>query len=411
MISDPLTRNAQEKRLVEMRGEWLRAGKSSEPLDRREVRAITARLYKRIGKPAPKVLFFSSPPMCLLAWAALTELQPETIPQRLNASFQELWRQLAEQLDAQVRPRSRCVLRAGLSCGLASVLREQKRLFFGALETSVRLQLETSFRDGLSWWHEVTDGWFSQAGPLPSAKEQLQRQLVVDIRKQGGYLRSAFDNCFTPDPFSRWETLYSFCPHLLGVRYLKAQSALLDLYLRCARQLHWWFPFDGVVLASERHSLPSVDHRGRLHAADDLAFAYPDGWGLAAWQGIPIPGQYAHPTAHEVLAEPNAELRRVLAERFDSAHGKGAFIQDCGARVIDSAVQPMRPGEPDMINELLSIDLPGDAERHMTCLKVIDPSTGRTYIIRVPPVMRTVREALAWSFNLDAEDYVLEQES
>ena len=64
-----------------------------------------------------------------------------------------------------------------------------------------------------------------------------------------------------------------------------------------------------------------------------------------------------------------------------------------------------------MINELLSIDLPGDAERHMVCLKVIDPSTGRTYIIRVPPAVRSVREALAWSFNLDAEDYVLEQES
>src|SRR5262249_30553569 len=63
----------QRIRLTEMHEEWLEAGKSSEPLDRSAVAGIMADLYRRIHKPVPRVLVFSSPAMCLLAWAALTE--------------------------------------------------------------------------------------------------------------------------------------------------------------------------------------------------------------------------------------------------------------------------------------------------------------------------------------------------
>ena len=104
-----------------------------------------------------------------------------------------------------------------------------------------------------------------------------------------------------------------------------------------------------------------------------------------------------------ILAERNIEQRRVLMERYDSIHGKGRFIQDVGARVIDSAVQPMRPGEPDQINELLSVDLPGDPEARLVALKVIDPSTGRQYVLRVPPGLTSVRSALAWTFGVSPE--------
>jgi hypothetical protein len=121
--------------------------------------------------------------------------------------------------------------------------------------------------------------------------------------------------------------------------------------------------------------------------------------------------KYHQPDARLIVAERNAELRRMLMERYEAKHGKGRFIQDVGAKVIDSAVQPMRKGEPDTINELLSIDLPNDPDRRMVALKVVDPSTGRTYVLRVPPAETTVRGALAWTFNIRPEDYVLGQET
>ena len=143
-----------------------------------------------------------------------------------------------------------------------------------------------------------------------------------------------------------------------------------------------------------------------------MACEYPDGWGVSAWHGFPIEPKYRDADARAVLAEPNVEMRRVLIQRYDGIHGRGAFIQDGGARVIDSAIQPMRPGEPDSINELLTIDLPNDPRERMVMLKVIDPSTGRTYVLGVPPdTPPRVRAALAWLADLPEKEYVLEQET
>ena len=33
------------------------------------------------------------------------------------------------------------------------------------------------------------------------------------------------------------------------------------------------------------------------------------------------------------------------------------------------------------------------------------PSTGRNYVLRVPPSIRTAREAVAWTFNIAADKY------
>ena len=141
--------------------------------------------------------------------------------------------------------------------------------------------------------------------------------------------------------------------------------------------------------------------------------SFADGFAIYAWRGVRLDEKYYQhaTTTGEILAEPNAEVRRALMERYDAQREKGAFIIDCGAKVLDSAVQPMKPGQPDSINELLAIELPDDPDGRMVALKVLDPSTGRQYIIRVPPDQTTVRSALAWTFNLSPEQYVLQQES
>ena len=177
--------------------------------------------------------------------------------------------------------------------------------------------------------------------------------------------------------------------------------------------MHWWFPFEGVVLVSERHVGLHLDDQGQLHHPSEMACAYGDGWGVYSWHGVLIPELYYKEgvPAKGILAEPNIEVRRALIERYDEKRGKGQFILDCGAKVIGSAVQPMRQGEPDQVNELLRIELPGDPEGSMVMLRVIDPSTGRSYLIRVPPDSPTVHDALAWTFNVAPEEYQLLQES
>ena len=47
-----------------------------------------------------------------------------------------------------------------------------------------------------------------------------------------------------------------------------------------------------------------------------------------------------------------------------------------------------------------------DSEGVARCVQVQDASTKRQYFLRVPPEMRTAREAVAWSFGIDPDDYV-----
>ncbi len=196
------------------------------------------------------------------------------------------------------------------------------------------------------------------------------------------------------------------------MRYLPDQTALLDLWLRQSRGLHWWFPYEGIVLASERHTELHLDDRGRLHHATKMACRYGDGWGVYAWHGTRIPEDlFTQELGAEILKIANVEVRRSLIERHDELNGKGSFMRVCGARVLDSAVQPMHIGEQDMFNELLMIDLPDDPEERMVALRITCPSTGREYFIRVPPDQKTVRGALAWTFDLEPSQYILSQET
>jgi hypothetical protein len=114
------------------------------------------------------------------------------------------------------------------------------------------------------------------------------------------------------------------------------------------------------------------------------------------WRGVPIDARIAfHPetlTAREVLEEPNVERRRVMLERM----GYAAFLERAGATVLDE--------DEDIggARRLLRIDLTGDEP--LVCVSLLCPSTGRQYVLRVPPTMQTCRQAVAWMAGYDNPD-------
>lgn len=117
-----------------------------------------------------------------------------------------------------------------------------------------------------------------------------------------------------------------------------------------------------------------------------------DGVGLR-WRGVVVTPQIAFfpetLKSEEALAEPNAEVRRVMIERI----GFERFLQDSGARVLHEDTDPGGP------RQLLQVDLAGDEP--LVCVSVRCPSTNRHYLIRVPPKMRTCHQAVAWTAGFD----------
>jgi len=120
-----------------------------------------------------------------------------------------------------------------------------------------------------------------------------------------------------------------------------------------------------------------------------------DGVGLR-WRGVPIDERIAFRpesiTADEVLAESNSELRRVKLERM----GFEKFLEEAEPQVLDVDRDP--GGE----RRLFKVEL-GDDEP-LVCVAVNCPSTGRRYLLRVPPTTTTCRQAVAWTAGFDNPD-------
>lgn len=114
------------------------------------------------------------------------------------------------------------------------------------------------------------------------------------------------------------------------------------------------------------------------------------------WRSVVVDPRIAfHPdtiTAQEVLAQQNAEVRRVMMERL----GYERFLAEVDAETLHQDV------DPGGLRRLLRIALQGDEP--LMCLAVQCPSTGRQYVLRVPPAMQTCHQAAAWIAGFDDPD-------
>ena len=111
------------------------------------------------------------------------------------------------------------------------------------------------------------------------------------------------------------------------------------------------------------------------------------------WRGVPIDERIAfrpeEVTAAEVLAERNAEVRRVKLERM----GLDRFLAGVPSQTIDEDADLGGP------RKLLRVELEGDEP--LVCVLVRCPSTGRRYTLRVPPQTKTCQQAVAWTAGFD----------
>ncbi len=114
------------------------------------------------------------------------------------------------------------------------------------------------------------------------------------------------------------------------------------------------------------------------------------------WRGVPVTSQIAFfpETLHgaDILAEKNAEVRRVMIERV----GFEKFVREAKAEVLDTDRD--RGGERKLLRIALTDDEP------IVLVSVLCPSTSRQYLVRVPPATTTCHQAVAWTAGFDNPD-------
>ncbi len=106
------------------------------------------------------------------------------------------------------------------------------------------------------------------------------------------------------------------------------------------------------------------------------------------WDGVLIQERTAfYPesiSGQDVLREDNLELRRILLERI----GYERLMLEVGGLILDK--------DTDAGGERKLIKIPLEDDEDILIVAVICPSTAHQYVLRVPPYMRSCRQAVAW---------------
>ena len=130
--------------------------------------------------------------------------------------------------------------------------------------------------------------------------------------------------------------------------YLSAFRDVLGLVLPAHEKYRAWeacaveggfrIVHEEFCIVSDRPEVLTLDEQNRPHNATGPSHRWRDGWSLYHWHGVRIADEMRHLieaperiTVAEIEAETNAEVRRVMIERY----GPARYVADSGAVVVE----------------------------------------------------------------------------
>lgn len=407
---------------------WLAIGRRTAPLNRDKVKVILNKFYKRINKKNPNILFFSSPLMCLIAYYFLYNLKilkfkdkNSQIQSNLDSQFwspiqSQLWYQLDSQLyskvDSQLDSHFQSKIRIQLQYQLQSQLQSQ---LYSQLYSQIQSQIQSRLQSQLDsqLYSKIDSQLDSQLqsqlySQLHSQIDfQLNSHLQSKIRFQlqsqpQSQFQSQINNYFGGGEWCSWEIFYDFC-NQIGVQYTKKEKSLLNLWKEQCEEMHWWFPYENVVLVSEHPKFIKIDKLGRLHSENSKALEYSDGWGFYSLDGVIVP-EYLVLTPKEKL---NPKLLLIDKELKENVEIRRIFVKKVG---IERCLSVLKWNVLDKKEKYLTYsndktNLYTEYELGETFiiensprryLKMLNPSTQTWHLEAVHPECNTVQEALNW---------------
>jgi hypothetical protein len=133
--------------------------------------------------------------------------------------------------------------------------------------------------------------------------------------------------------WSAWDCYLSAFRDVLGLRL--PEHDLYRAWEACAIEGGFRVVHEEFCIVSDRPEVLSVDARNRPHGEAGPSHRWRDGWSLWYWHGVQVPQHVVESpesiTLTEIRAERNAEVRRVMIERF----GHERYCREAALQVVD----------------------------------------------------------------------------
>ncbi len=418
----------QEAQIPIYRDKWIAIGLSTEPAERDRAESAINMAYEAAGLECPKKIVWCGSPLSQGLTRAI--IIDKNLLKTLKAP---VWDSVEDSVEASVRDSVGASVGASVWASVwASVRDSVEASVWASVGASVWASVRASVRDSVgdsvgysvrdSVWASVRDSvwdsvWASVGASVrdsvgDSVWDSVWASVGASVRASVGdsvrasVWASVGDSVRASVWASVWDSGYgqhdanwlAFYEYFKDVVGLKKQTEKLNGLIEHGKSAGWYLPHKNICWVSERHNILTRDERGQLHNLTGPSVAYPDGWKIYAVNGVRVPDfVIENPkqiTVKIIEEESNAEIRRVMTDKY----GVARYLKDSNAKQIST----------DNSGILWRKEVANDEPIVMVQVKNSTPEPDgsfKDYFLRVPPDIKTPKDAVAWSFNLTTKEY------
>jgi len=260
---------------------------------------------------------------------------------------------------------------------------------YNFIDVSANWATHTISRD---WAAHIPGGWASSlAEKIAGGNNPLAKLMISCVSQwykvyQGGNMWSGYD-CYLTG-----------ARDVLGLRLPAYEQ--YKAWEACATSGGFRVMHEKFCLVSDFPEVLTKDDQHRPHNDSGPSHKWRDGWSLWYIHGIKVTQQIVEApetlTIEQIENEQNAEVRRVMIERF----GMERFLKESHAEKIHE-------DDYGILYRKKIVD-----DEPLVMVKVVNSTpepdgTYKDYFLRVPPNIQRAREAVAWTFDIPESDYVL----
>jgi hypothetical protein len=447
----------QEKELIDFAAKWPQVARVK-PANRTKVEEALSRLYKSVEVDAPPVIWCEGPwhlvaIKVLMKLNALRDSEPSELIDTVIAKLVEIpeWQKVWQQLNALVQEKNlscdfgddeRAFLTQGslsqeITLKVSKSTSKAKEQLSTLLSLPIKLQLRRAFREvnedrenarlrlaarnrqivvtqfGLVsislFLANRMPGEFTQH-LTPEARAELtalcEKKWPATHGVRGQLLKTdPLDKLFSSmnERLNSFNDVFDLQPVAFFVQHMpellpsEVIEPIKDWLTLKEKTFHIELR-DKMCFVCECPDTALLNDRHQLHNETGPAMTFRDGCEVFAWNGVVLPSAAVMATdqltIEQIDKEQNVEVRRILIQQY----GMEKYLKDSNAVKIDEDEYGVLYRKSQPLDEPIVV------------VRVLNPTpepdgTNKFYFLRVAPYITTARQAVAWTFDMDEQDY------
>ncbi|HBR73874.1 MAG TPA: hypothetical protein DEA78_09215, partial [Cyanobacteria bacterium UBA11159] len=237
--------------------------------------------------------------------------------------------------------------------------------------------------------------------------DKMLQEIIYNYHYRNRPNKSIFDSWHNRAAFIDFCVSVLNCP--INQNKWSLFQSLLKQWDSMFQKCDWLFAFEDICLVCNRPLIFSCDNQNRLHGEGSPAIQFADGYTIYAHHGVSLPKSYGEILPNQwhpewILSETNTALKKLLIQNI----GYKRICQELPSVVLDTwqeyTLLEIEYYQEEIVESEDDFDFEAASESEcedpgfepMYLLKMTASDTGGIDVWRVPPTIKSAKEAITW---------------